>query len=559
MDYKFLDNSDDLLFIPLGGSEQFGMNLNVYSYGGDMLAVDCGLGFADERLPGVDIILPDPEFLVHNRDALKGMIITHAHEDHIGAVAHLWKRFKCPLYASPFTAKILAKKLAEKNLNKVKITVVQNLEEVQIGAFKVQFVPVSHSVPDSCALVVKTPHGNVLHSGDWNLDRAPVMGEMTEPLTFKALGDEGILAYVGDSTNAQTNGYAGSETDVALGLVELFKTIKTGRIVVTAFASNVGRVRSIAKAAQACGRDVGVIGRSFHNMVGVARDLGYMDGVPEFLDEEDIGFLPEERVVVIVTGSQGEARAALARVARGDHRSMAISKGDTVVFSARAIPGNEKDINHVQNNLVAAGVRVVTPKDTEHLIHVSGHPCRDEIAQMYQWLRPTTVVPVHGERTQLDAQAVFAKDCQIKNVVVPNNGSVIRLAPGVPEILDHVETGVLAVEQKRIVKTSHSSYSERRKLQFSGVVHVSLVLDARGEMLADPKLHMVGLVDDRFEGEQDIEDSLYNEIVDVVEDMKRDDLMDDHFVEEEVRIAVRRFCHHMLRFKPKTTVHVVRV
>jgi len=559
MDYDFLNNGDDLLFIPLGGSEQFGMNLNVYAYGGDMLAVDCGLGFADDRLPGVDIILPDPEFLKENRDALKGMIITHAHEDHIGAVAHLWKQFECPLYASPFTAHILKKKLAEKNLQHVPVTVVENLDSVQIGAFDVQFIPVSHSVPDSCALLVKTPHGHILHSGDWNLDPRPVIGEKTQPERFQGLGDEGVLAYVGDSTNAGSSGFSGSESDVEKGLFDLFKSIKSGRIVVTAFASNIGRVRSIAKAAQNSGRDVGVIGRSFHTMLGVARTLGYMDGVPDFVQEDEIGFLPEDRAVVIVTGSQGEPKAALARLARGDHRSMSISKGDTVVFCARAIPGNEKDIHSVQNNLIAAGVEVIMPDDMEHVIHVSGHPCREEIVQMYQWLRPQIVVPVHGERTQLDAQAKFAQDCQVPHVVVPSNGSVIRLAPGVPKILDHVETGVLAVEDKRIIKSTHQSFSDRRKLQFSGVVHVSLAFDARGKMLGDPKMDTVGLFDCRLESDENLDAALYNEILDVVEDMKREDLMDDHFIEEEVRIALRRLCYHLLRYKPKTNVHVLRV
>lgn len=558
MNYKFLNGEDELYFIPLGGSEQFGVNLNVYAYNGELLAIDCGIGFADDRLPGVDIMLPDPAFLEDNVDDLKGLIVTHAHEDHIGAVAYLWERFECPLYASPFTAAVLRKKLDDLNLRRAKVTVIEPMAEAKIGAFAVQFVPVAHSIPDSCALLVKTPQGNVLHSGDWNLDPKPVIGAATDKDVFTKIGDEGVLAYVGDSTNAQSPGYAGSESDVAQGLEDLFKEC-SGRIVVTAFASNVGRVRSIAKAAQACGRDVGVIGRSLHRMTGIADDLGYMKDVPEFLSEDDLSLIPDDKLVVIVTGSQGEARAAMARIARGDHRSLKLQRGDTVIFSARAIPGNEKDINRVQNNLVAGGVRVINPRDTKHKIHVSGHPCRDEIAEMYQWLRPNTVIPVHGEKVQLEAQGEFAQGCQVSNVVVPNNGSVILLAPGTPKIVDHVETGVLAVDQKRIVKSTHGSFSARRKLQYSGAVHVSIVVDAKGTLLADPKLQTVGLIDEREATETQIEDAIYNEVLDVIEDMTWEDRMDDHFIEEEVRIALRRLCHHMLGMKPKTTIHVVRV
>jgi len=559
MDYVFLNEEDTLHFIPLGGSEQFGVNLNVYAHQGELLAVDCGIGFADERLPGVDIVLPDPEFLEENADDLKGMIITHAHEDHVGGVAYLWERLQCPLYASPFTAAILRKKLEEMNLRGAKIHVVEPLDEVQIGSFAVQFLPVAHSIPDSCALFIKTASGNVVHSGDWNLDPHPVLGSVTDPKLFQSIGEQGVMAYIGDSTNAMSPGYSGSETDVEQGLEQLFRECN-GRIVVTAFASNVGRVRSITKAAQACGRDVGLIGRSLHRMVGTARELGYMDDMPEYLGEEDIGFVPEDKAVLIVTGSQGEARAALARIARGDHKAISLSRGDTVVFSARAIPGNEKDINHVCNNLSAAGIHVVTPSNCNHKIHVSGHPCQEEIAQMLQWVKPQAVIPVHGERTQLDAQASFVKGLQIGSVVVPNNGSVIRLGQGdAPEIIEHVESGVLAVDQKRIVKATHRSFSARRKLQYSGAIHVSLVVDAKGKMLSDPKLDTVGLIDDNEPGEEKIEDSIYDEVLDIYDDMSWEDRMDDHFMAEEIRIGLRRLCNYVLGFKPKTTVHVVRI
>lgn len=552
------DYGDDFYFVPLGGSEQFGVNLNVYMSGGDMIAVDCGIGFADERFPGIDLLLPDPELLDKYQHDLQGMIITHAHEDHIGAVARLWKRFRCPLYATQFTVAVLKKKLAEMNLRKVPVHVIEPNKAFQLGAFDVQALSVSHSVPESVSLLIKTDHGNVLHSGDWNLDPAPTIGNPTDAAAFKAAGEQGLLAYIGDSTNAEVNGFSGSESDVAEGLAEEFKTCE-GKIAVTTFSSNIGRVHSIAKAAKAADRQVAVIGRSLHNMIGCAKSCGYLHDIPDFLNEDEIGFIPDDKLVVIVTGSQGEFRAALAKVARGDHRSLSLNKGDTVIFSSRAIPGNEREINSVKNNLSSAGIRIITPNDTENKIHVSGHPCRDEIAQMFQWLKPQTVIPVHGERTQLDAHAAFAKKCQVKHTIVPSNGSVIRLSGGAAEIIDHLETEVLAVDQKRVIPSNHSSIIARRKLQYTGALHVSLVLDAKGKLLSDPQFETIGLIDVDNPAEAQIEDNLADEIEGLLEDMTFDELLDDHFVAEELRIGLRRFCFHVLGIKPKASIHVLRV
>ncbi|HOO82078.1 MAG TPA: ribonuclease J [Alphaproteobacteria bacterium] len=554
-----LMSQDGLFFIPLGGSEQFGVNLNVYVSDGQMLAVDCGIGFADDRFPGIDLLLPDPTFLEERREALKGLIITHAHEDHVGAVAYVWDRLQCPIYASPFTAAVLRKKLEEQNVRRVKIEIITPGVQVQIGAFGVHFVPVSHSVPDTCSLIIDTDHGKLVHSGDWNLDPAPVTGAATDAAIFKRAGEEGVLAYIGDSTNAEVDGRSGSESVVAKGLEAEFRKCD-GKIAVTTFSSNIGRVISILKAAKACGRQVGVIGRSLHRMIGCAADCGLLDkNLPDFVSEEDLGYLPDDKVVVIVTGSQGEYRAALAKVARGVFKGFKLNKGDSVIFSARAIPGNEVSINQVKNNLSAAGVNIITPRDTKNIIHVSGHPCRDEIADMLRWVRPQVVVPVHGERVQLDAQAAFARDCQVPKALVPSNGSVIRLAPGNPEIVDHIETDILAVDQKRIVKATHQSIAARRKLQYTGAVHISLAVDARGKFLGDPKFEMLGLLDLDNPGEEQIEDKLYDEILDLLEELTFEERLDDHFIAEELRIGIRRFCDHTLGIKPKTTVHVLRV
>ncbi len=554
MNMREIFNPDELYFVPLGGSEEFGANLNLYVCNGEFLAIDCGIAFADERHPGIDLLLPDPWLLEDNRDKLQGLIITHAHEDHIGAVAHLWNRFQCPIYTSKFTAAVLRKKFDQEGLEGVVIKTIDLEKPFQVGnEFSLTFIPVSHSVPDSCSVFIETSHGNVLHSGDWNLDPAPVIGRKTEEQTFRDLGKKGVIAYIGDSTNAEVAGYSGSEADIATGLANEFKKCKK-KIAVTTFSSNVGRMISIARAAQEVGRSVALIGRSLHRMAGCAYECGLMDDIPDFLTEDDLAHIPDENIVLIVTGSQGEHRAALAKIARGEYRSVSFNKGDTVIFSARAIPGNDRNINTVKNNLSAAGVGIVTPKDTKNTIHVSGHPCRDEIAEMLQLVKPDCVIPVHGERLQLDAQSKLAHECQINQTVVPNNGSVIRLAPGKPEVVDHVETALLAVDLTRIIPVTHQSITARRKLQYSGAVHASIVLDDDLRILGKVKVDTIGLSchrsDDCIVGElsQKIEHYIHNLDDDIPHDEKE--------IAEAVRIPLRRYVSDTLGLKPKTTVHV---
>lgn len=550
---------DELYFIPLGGAEQFGVNLNVYGYQGKWLAIDCGLGFADEKFPGIDILLPDPAFIEERKKDLLGLIITHAHEDHIGAVAHLWPRLRCPIFASPFTAAVLRKKLSEnKECRDAEIIEVSANENITLKPFKVTFTPVTHSVPQTAALFIETDVGNIVHSGDWNLDPAPTIDKPTDPEPFKKFGEKGVLAYVGDSTNAEVDGVSGSEDDVEKGLEAVFRECR-GRIAVTIFASNIGRLRSICLAAQATGRQVALLGRSLHTMSAAARDCGYLKDVPNFVDGDDLGYLPDDKVVMIVTGSQGEARAQLARIARGEHQEITFKAGDTVIFSARPIPGNEREIIEVKNNLAASKVRIISPRETQHCIHVSGHPARDEITQMLQWVKPNTVIAVHGERTMLEAHAQLARDLQVPNAIVPNNGAVIRLYPATPQVIDHVETGLLAVEPGRIIDAGHQAIAQRRKLQYTGAVHATLVMDARGDLVADPQISTVGLVDPDAKDGQKFEDDIIEEIEDILADMTREELYDDKFVSEEMRIGIRRFVQHRLSIKPKTSIHLVRV
>lgn len=558
MSDNFEDNPDELVFIPLGGSEQFGANLNVYAYQGKYIAIDCGMGFADEYYPGVDILLPDPQFLENRSKHLAGLIITHAHEDHIGGVARLWPRLKCPIFCTEFTALILKKKLKENPECKgARIRIIKFQDPFQVGPFKGTFLPVTHSVPESASLLLETDLGSVLHSGDWNLDPTPVIGKPIDADLFRSIGQRGLLAYVGDSTNAGVDGFSGSESDVEKGLIETFKECKQ-RIVVTMFASNIGRVRSICKAAEAVDRHVAVLGRSLHTMVGAAKECGILNDIQDFVEEQDIGLIPRDKIVVIATGSQGEPRAQIARIARGDQKHVKLESGDTVVFSARPIPGNEKEINFVQNRLVGSKVRVINPRDTKHCIHVSGHPNRDEIKQMYDWVKPEIVIPVHGERTMIEDQAQLATDCQVRHVVAPQNGSVIKLAPGTPEVIDHVETGLLAVEPGRIISASHVAISERRKLQFSGAAHITVIVDTKGNLVSRPQLSMVGLIDEANEDEVEFVEDLKDEIEDIVAGLKRSKLSDEDMA-EKIRIFVRRDIFEVLRIKVKVSVHFVRI
>ncbi len=545
-----------LYFVPLGGSEQFGANLNLYVCNDEFLAVDCGIGFADERYPGIDLLLPDPWLLEENKDKLKGLVITHAHEDHFGAIPFLWEHFECPIYTTRFTATVLRKKLEQEGVEGVPIHIIEPGEPFDVGCFSLDMVSVSHSVPDSFSLYIETPYGNLFHSGDWNLDQHSPTGYKAEEETYRKIGDKGILAYIGDSTNAEHDGYAGSEAEVAKGLIEEFRACK-GKIAVTIFSSNISRIISVARAAQEVGRSVGVIGRSLHRMIGCAYECGMLDDIQPFLDESEYVQVPDDNLVLIVTGSQGEHRAALAKIARGEFRSVSLGRGDTVIFSARAIPGNDRTISTVKNNLSASGVRIVTPSDTNNIIHVSGHPYRDEIEKMLEWIKPTCVLPVHGEHVQLNAQAELARKCDVDLVLQPVNGSVVRLAPGEPDIIDHVETGLLAVDKARIIPATHQSIIARRKLQYSGTVHASVVIDQDLNLLGEVKIATVGLSCQRTQ------DTLINELQEktneIIKTMK-EDMIDMSGNEEEIaetlRISLRRYVSKTLGLQPKTTVHV---
>lgn len=546
-------------FIPLGGSEEFGVNFNLYACDGKWMIFDCGIGFADHRFPGVDILLPDPKFIEDYKSDILGMVITHGHEDHVGAVPYIWPRLKCPIYCTKFTAAVLRAKMNDHPECKgAKIIVISPEKELELDPFKLKFIHVAHSIPQAVATVVKTSYGNVLHSGDWNLDPTPVIDKPTDEAALRQAGDEGILAYIGDSTNAPQAGRGGTEADVVVGLEKVFAEAP-GRILVTIFASNVGRIQSICEAAEKTGRSVCMLGRSLHRMTSNAHECGYLGKLQSFIGEDELPFLPADKTVLMVTGSQGETQAALARIARGDWKGIKLGKGDTAVFSSKAIPGNEKEINAVKNYLSASGVKIVDNKNSPYKIHVSGHPYRDEIADMLSWVKPKAVIPVHGERVMLEAQANIARDMGITQVVIPNNGSVVSLSQEVVEIVDHVSARALAVEPNRVISADHKGIAERRKLQYSGAAHITVVLDARGFLAAPPQVSLVGMIDEADPEDMEVIEDIKQEIDDILLEIREDEIEDVVRIEEDIRVCIRRMLNDIFGFKPKVSVHLLRV
>jgi ribonuclease J len=546
--------AEDLYFVPLGGTGEIGMNLNLYGHDGAWLMVDLGVTFGDGRLPGVDVLMPDPAFIEERRDDLAGLILTHAHEDHIGAVAYLWPQLRCPVYATRFTAALLRRKLAEAGLlDEVPLTEVPLSGSFTVGPFDIELITLTHSIPEPNAVVIRTAAGTVLHTGDWKFDHTPLVGDNYDEQRLKALADEQVLAMIGDSTNAMVTSEAGSESEVREHLMTLIGGLKN-RVAVACFASNVARLETVIRVAEATGRRVCLLGRSMHRIVDCAIESGYLRDHQPFVAEEEIDYLPRESVLLLCTGSQGEPRAALWRIAQGGNRNVALSAGDAVIFSSRIIPGNETSIFDLQNALVRSGIEVIT--DHDHDIHVSGHPGRDELIQMYQWVRPQIAVPVHGEARHLAAHAAIAKECQIPQQIVGHNGAVIRLAPGRAGIVDEVESGRLAYDGRRLLPHDSPVFKARQKLIFNGAVAVTLVVDERGMLDGDPEISTVGL----YEQDEEEDDLAAVEVAirDAIKRLGRRERKDDDAMEEAAGQAVRRCLNRLLGKKPVTMVHVIR-
>ncbi len=544
--------SGDLAFLPLGGTGEIGMNLNLYRCNGKWLAVDCGIGFGGSDAPEAEIMMPDPGFLAERRDRLVGLVITHAHEDHLGAVAHLWPKLRCPVYATPFASAVLRRKLGEAGLvHEVRIHTVPPGGSIDLAPFALQYLPVSHSIPEAQALVIRTPFGTILHTGDWKLDREPLVGAPTDEAAFARLGEEGVLAMVCDSTNAMVDGTSGSEAEVRDSLRDLIADLR-GRIAVTCFASNVARVESIALAARDAGRRVAVVGRSLRNLEAAARECGYLHGIPPFLSEDAANAIDDEELLIIVTGSQGEPRSALSRIAADTHPNIALGEGDTVIFSSRQIPGNERAILTVQDGLVRRGVRVIT--DDDHPVHVSGHPAREELRTLYRLVRPKFSVPTHGEWRHLSAHADLARACGISPIML-EDGDVLGLAPGHPEVIDSAPVGKLVLDGNRVVPINGGVLSARRRMLFNGIVLGSFAVDGGGRVMGQPKVSAPGL----FEPGDPEAGRLAAEFQQAVSDLPLGLRQDDSALADAARAALRRALGRRLQKRPMVDVHLLRV
>jgi ribonuclease J len=558
------NNNAELVFLPLGGCGEIGMNLNAYGYGPEenrrWILIDVGVTFGGEDTPGIDLITPDASFFEDKGDLIDAIFLTHAHEDHIGAIGLLLPRLqtKAPIYATPFTAHLAQAKLIERGLKHVSINVIPLEGEVEAGPFKVRYITLTHSIPEPNALALETPLGTILHTGDWKIDPDPQLGEATDIEGLTALGDKGVIAMVCDSTNVFVEGESGSEGVVRQNLIKLIGSL-TGRIAVTTFASNVARVASVIEAARLAGRSVCLVGRSMHKVTDAAVATGVIETLPDLIDEEAAGSLPDDNLLFLCTGSQGEARAALGRISRDDHRHISLGDGDTVIFSSRVIPGNEKGIFEMQNALAEKGVRIITDRMTEGPIHVSGHPARDELRRMYSWVRPKIAVPVHGERRHIVEHAAYAKSLQVGQAVTPRNGDMIRLAPGDAKIIDTVPNGRLYLDGNRLVPAESEGLKERRGLSQWGYVSVSVAIDEDGDVVDGPLIAARGLseTDGRSADESLIDvDEAAEEALNGLKKRKR---LDDEDVERALVRAVKRQCERTFGRKPIVDVSVLRV
>ncbi|MDB5547380.1 MAG: beta-lactamase-like [Tardiphaga sp.] len=532
---------DELTFAPLGGVGEIGMNLSIYglSKGNqrNWLAIDLGVSFGDEEhLPGIDLIMPDIRFLEKEKKNLVGLVLTHAHEDHFGAIIDLWPKLKCPIYATKFSAALFAAKLAsERNPPKIPVTIVESGSRVDIGPFNVEFIPVAHSIPESHALALHTPLGIVLHTGDWKIDPTPLVGSPTDERRLRELGEQGVLALIGDSTNAVREGRSPSETEVGTNITALVKEAK-GRVAVTTFASNVARIRAVANAAREAGREVVLVGRAMDRVVQVARETGHLKGVQNFRSVDYYGHFPPDKVLALCTGSQGEPRAALSRIANDDHPQVTLNKGDTVIFSSRTIPGNEKAVGGIINGLVNQGIEVIT--DRTNMVHVSGHPRRDELRDMISWVKPQLLIPVHGEALHLNEHAKLARACGVPKVMVIKNGDLVRLGPGDPAVIEQIPSGRLYKDGIILEDSKSRAVVERKKLGFAGAAFVAITMTEAGELADDPQVELLGIPEKNKAGEP-IEEIVFDIVVTTVENLPKARRRDADAMAESVRRAVR--------------------
>ena len=546
-------STSDFVFVPLGGSGEIGMNANLYHHHDNWIMVDLGISFADESMPGVDVVLPDLSFIEERKDKLQALILTHAHEDHYGAIPYLWERLQVPVYGTAFTLALLRRKLAEARVDfDIEMHELDYNRPYEFGPFSIELLALNHSIPDPAALILRTSEGTILHTGDWKFDEAPQIGQNTDAQKLSEIGKEGVLALIGDSTNAMVEGRTPSEQTAFEGLSDVIGKAE-GRVAITCFASNVARIDSIVRAAHANGRAVSVVGRALQRTIDAAREVGYLRDLPDFVKESDVGLIPRGNIVIICTGSQGEPRAAMARIASGTHDTIDLDPGDTVVYSSRQIPGNEPAISKIQDMILRRGIHVITDDDAP--VHVSGHPARDEVAEMYGLVKPKIAIPVHGTARHLLAHAELAQSCQVAQTLIPDNGVIIKFSDNKAEKIGTVHTGALTHEGGEIVDIQSEQLRARRRMLWNGSVSVSVVISSSGQLLIAPSIVQSGVIDD-----DRIDDFLATaslRIEDKLAEMKPKSSTDEN-IQQIITAQIRSVAKSMVKRRPNVEVHIMR-
>ena len=552
-------SKEELLFCPLGGSGEIGMNMNLFAYGKEdnqkWIIVDMGVTFADDSIPGIDLIMPDPGFIIDKKDDLLGVVLTHAHEDHIGAVAHIWPELKCKLYATPFTAALITEKFKEKKIDiSSYLKIVPLNSKIKLGEFEIDFVSLTHSILEPNGLSIKTPLGTILHTGDWKIDPNPLIGNKIDEEKLKKIGDEGVSAMICDSTNIFSPGRAGSESDVRDSLLRIME-LKTKRILVTSFASNVARMESIFYCAKKTGRSICLVGRSMHRIYKAAKKCGYLKGLIEPLEPRDAKKVSKNKILYLATGSQGEPMGAMNRIINGTHPEVFLEDGDCVIFSSKIIPGNEKKLYQLQNLIVKNNMEIISEENA--FVHVSGHPNRDDLKDMYKWVKPKSVIPVHGEHRHMQEHVKFAKEMQVPKTLLIENGDIIKLLPGkVPEIIDKAPSGRLYLDGSVNVETDSQSIKDRKNLSINGYLEITLLLSNNGK-IKKPIISFKGIPESQKKDPFifDMEDEIFN----ICRTFSLDNAKQQKNLIETIKQNCRRIVREKTGKKPFTNINIARV
>ncbi|MDC3185369.1 ribonuclease J [Candidatus Pelagibacter sp.] len=550
---------DELLFCPLGGSGEIGMNMNLYAYGKPSeqkwIIIDTGVTFADDTIPGIDVIYPDPGFIIDRKDDLLGIVITHAHEDHVGAITHLWKKLNCKIYATPFTAVLIKEKFKEKNIDINNFLQIVELNgKINLGPFKIEYITLTHSILEPNGLRIETPAGTILHTGDWKVDPNPLIGGKINSDRLKEIGNEGVLAMICDSTNVFSMGRSGSESDVRKNVLNLMSNLKK-RIIVTSFASNVARMETIFFCAEKTGRQISLVGRSMHRIYKAARQCGYLKNVIEPIDPRDAKNISREKIVYLCTGSQGEPMGAMMRISNYTHPDVFIEKGDAVIFSSKIIPGNEKKLYKLHNQLVKEGIEVIS-EETE-FVHVSGHPNREDLKDMYNWVKPECIIPVHGEHRHMIEHVKFAKEMQIKNTVLVENGDIVKIAPGnKPAVYDKAPHGRLYVDGSVSIEEDGQSIKDRRNISNNGFMDVTIIISSNGNIIKDPLLTIRGLP---IYDSEEFKFGLQEKIFEASKTFSLTNKKQESNLIDAIKVTCRKYSREKTGKKPLTNINLVRV